>query len=256
MTSREKPLAGKTALITGAGQNIGRGIALLFAQSGANVVVNGRHNREAVESVAREVRERGVEAMPVLADIGDPEAVQDMVDQAVQRFGAVDILVANAAIRPHEAFLKITPAEWNRVLNNNLSSAFYLARAAVPGMQARKWGRIIHISGHDGFVGRANRAHNVTCKAGIFALSKAIAVEFGPDGITANTVSPGMINTTRDPRNYPDYEARAQKRLQVIPVRRRGTVEDIAEACLYLASDAGGFVTGQVIHVNGGEDMF
>ncbi|MBI4081704.1 MAG: SDR family oxidoreductase [Candidatus Lambdaproteobacteria bacterium] len=256
MTNREKPLAGKTALVTGSGQNIGKGIALRFAAAGANVVINGLRNRESIEQVAKEARALGVGAMAVLADIGDPGAVQRMVDQACQEFGTVDIAVSNAAQRPHQAFLEISPAEWNRVLNNNLSSSFYLARAALPGMRTKHWGRIIHISGHDGFSGRANRAHNVTCKAGLFALSKAIAIEFGPDGITANTVSPGMIHTTRDPKNYPDYEQRAQQRLQVIPVRRRGTVEDIAEACLYLASEAAGFVTGQVLHVNGGEDMY
>ncbi len=253
---RERPLEGKTALISGSGQNIGRGIALTFARAGANIVVNGRRNRESIEAVAQEVRDLGRRAIAVLADMGDPDAVQTMVDQAVAEFGAVDISIANAAVRPHQAFLDISVEDWNWVLNNNLSSAFYLARAVIPGMQGRKWGRIIHISGHDGWVGRANRAHNVACKAAIHALSKALGIEFGPDGITCNTISPGMIHTTRDPKNYPDYEARAQRRLQVIPVRRRGTVEDIGEACLYLASDAGGFVTGQVLHVNGGEDMF
>jgi 3-oxoacyl-[acyl-carrier protein] reductase len=252
MKDRNKPLQGRTALITGSGQNIGRAIALLFASSGANVVINGHQNREAIEKVAQEARDLGSQAIAVMADIGDPDAVQRMVDVSIDTFGAVDILVANAAIRPRQAFLDISIEDWQRVINTNLSSAFYLARATLPGMKAKQWGRIIHISGYDGFVGAAYRAHNVTCKGGIHALSKAIAMEFGPDGITANTVSPGTIDTHRIAEDYPNLEAKYQQLKNIIPVRRLGTTEDIAEACLYLASDVSSFVTGQVIHVNGG----
>jgi NAD(P)-dependent dehydrogenase (short-subunit alcohol dehydrogenase family) len=121
-------------------------------------------------------------------------------------------------------------------------------------MQARGWGRIIHISGRDGFAVIPNRAHNVTCKAGVFALSKAIAVEFGAFGITANTVAPGIIDTTRDLTQYPHFRDGYGDRIQQIPVRRIGHVDEIAETCTYLAG--AGFVTGQVLHVNGGDGLF
>jgi 3-oxoacyl-[acyl-carrier protein] reductase len=123
-------------------------------------------------------------------------------------------------------------------------------------MKKRSWGRIIHISGRDGFSPKTNRAHNVTAKAGTFALAKAIAVEFGEFGITANAVAPGIIETTRDPVHYPNFEVEYEKRRQALPLRRLGRVEDIADTCLFLTSESGGFITGQIIHANGGEFMF
>lgn len=249
----KRPLQGRTALVTGSGQNIGRGIILALARAGANVVVNGHRNASAIEAVATEAREHGVEALAIIADVGDPLAVDAMVGQATERFGSVDIAVSNVGVRHHQPFLEISVDDWRSILNSNLNSAFYLARAVLPAMAARKWGRVIHISGRDGFFPKTNRAHNVTCKAGLVALAKAIAVEFGPLGITANAIAPGIIETTRDPRHYPDFEREYEKRRQAMPVRRLGRVEDIADACLYLCSEAGGFVTGQVLHVNGGE---
>jgi 3-oxoacyl-[acyl-carrier protein] reductase len=249
-----RPLEGRTALVTGSGQNIGRAIALAFARDGANVVVNGHRNAAAIESVAEEARALGVKAIAVLADVGDPVAVQNMVDRAAEACGSVDIVVSNVSTRLHTKFLDITIEEWQRILNSNLSASFYLARAALPLMQQRGWGRIIHISGRDGFAVIPNRAHNVTCKAGVFALSKAIAVEFGQFGITANTVAPGIIDTTRDLTQYPHFRDGYGERIKDIPVRRVGHVDDIAAACTYLAG--AGFVTGQVLHVNGGDGLF
>jgi 3-oxoacyl-[acyl-carrier protein] reductase len=249
-----RPFDGRTALVTGSGQNIGRAIALAFARDGANVVINGHRNFAAIERVAEEARGLGVQAMAVLADVGDPAAVQAMVDRAVEAYGGVDIAVSNVSTRLHTKFLDISIEEWQRILNSNLSASFYLARAVLPAMQARGWGRIIHISGRDGFAVIPNRAHNVTCKAGVFALSKAIAVEFGQFGITANTVAPGIIDTTRDLTQYPHFREGYGDRVLEIPVRRVGHVDEIAAACTYLAN--AGFVTGQVLHVNGGDALF
>ena len=249
-----KPFAGRTAIVTGSGQNIGRAIALAYARGGANVVINGHRNQGAIEAVAEEARALGVEALAILADVGDPAAVQAMVDRAAETFGSVDIAVSNVSTRLHTKFLDISIEEWQRIINSNLSASFYLARAVLPLMKARNWGRVIHISGRDGFAVIPNRAHNVTCKAGVFALSKAIAVEFGPFGITANTVAPGVIDTTRDLTQYPHFKAGYGERIKEIPVRRVGTVEEIADACTYLAG--AGFLTGQVIHVNGGDGLF
>jgi 3-oxoacyl-[acyl-carrier protein] reductase len=246
-------LAGRTAIVTGSGQNIGRGVALALARAGANVVLNGHRNVDALEAVAAEVRALGATPLVAVADVGDPDAVAHMVKRAQDTFGSVDIAVSNVGVRHHQPFLDIGIEEWRSVLNTNLNAAFYLARAVLPGMVKRHWGRIIHMSGRDGFFPKANRAHNVTCKAGVFALAKALAIEFGPSGITANTIAPGIIETTRDPAHYPDFEREYEARRQAMPVRRLGRVEDIGEACVYLCSEAGGFVTGQVLHVNGGE---
>jgi NAD(P)-dependent dehydrogenase (short-subunit alcohol dehydrogenase family) len=250
-----KPFAGRTALITGSGQNIGRAIALAFARLGANVVVNGHRNQAAIDAVAAEVRALGANALAVLADVADPAAVQLMVDQATAAFGKVDISVSNASLRLHTPFLDISLEEWQRIINSNLNASFYLARSVIPGMKQHGWGRIIHISGRDGFMPIPNRVHNITCKAGVYAMAKALAIEFGQFGITANTVSPGLIDTTRDWSQYPQFRDGYGERVKEIPVRRVGHVDEIAAACTYLASDAAGFVTGQVLHVNGGDVM-
>jgi NAD(P)-dependent dehydrogenase (short-subunit alcohol dehydrogenase family) len=178
-----------------------------------------------------------------------------MVEAAVAAFGSADIAVSNVGIRRMQPFLEITPDDWDEVLASNLTPAFYLARNVVPHMRERKWGRIVLISGFDGFWGQVTqRAHNITCKAGLHGLAKALAREFGADGITANTVAPGAIDTVRDWSQY-----RHQPREQIareIPLGRFGRVDEVAAACTYLASDGGGFVSGQVIHVNGGHYMY
>jgi len=250
-----KPLAGKTAIVTGSGQNIGKAIALHFARAGAHVVVNGHRNQAAIDNVVKEIEALGSAGLACLADVADPRAVADMVKKAEDRFGRVDIAVSNVSVRRHQAFFDITLEDWDATLKSNLSAAFYMARAVLPGMQKAKWGRIIHISGEDGFQGHiSHRAHNMVCKAGVHSLSKAIGVEFAADGITANTVSPGSIETARDWSQYPKNWR--EMRLSQIPMRKIGRVDDIAMACVYLAGDSGSFISGQVIHVNGGQFMY
>jgi 3-oxoacyl-[acyl-carrier protein] reductase len=250
-----KPLTGRTAIVTGSGRNLGRGIALGFAQAGANVVLNGHGDLAALESVAKEIEAFGAQAMCVLADVSQPQQVMQMAEATLQRFGSIDIAVSNVGLRPRQPLLEISVADWHRVIETNLGAAFYLARAVLPAMKQKRWGRIIHISGHDGFMPIAKRAHNVAAKAGLHALAKAIAVEFGEFGITANTIAPYMMDTVRDEKNYPDYKARFAAATQTLPLRRLGTAEDVAQACLYLASE-NSYVTGQVIHLNGGESMY
>ena len=248
-------LAGRAAIVTGSGQNIGRAIACMMAGAGAKVVVNGHQSRDHVDSVVAEIRAAGGEALAAMADVGEPAEVERMVAEAERAFGAVDITVSNVSVRHKQAFLDISIEDWKSVLDSNLNASFYLARATLPKMKARSWGRIIHISGVDGFTGHiANRAHNVVCKAGVHALSKAIALEFGPFGITANTVAPGIVDTERDWSQYPK-NLQELDRAQ-IPVRRFASTDEIAAACLYLTSDLAASVTGQVIHVNGGQHMF
>jgi NAD(P)-dependent dehydrogenase (short-subunit alcohol dehydrogenase family) len=250
-----RPLAGRTALVTGSGRNIGRAIAVSLAAQGANVVVNGHSDRAAVDGVVEEIRAAGGQATGLMADVGDDAQVAALVRGAAEHFGALDIVVSNVGIRRKQPFLDITPAQWDEVLRTNLSAAFYLARHAIPLMRARHWGRIVLVSGFDGFWGQVTeRAHNITAKAGLHGLAMALAREFGPDGITANTVAPGTIDTVRDWSQY-THQQREQLERE-IPLGRYGKVDEVAAACDLLCSERGGFISGQVIHVNGGHYMY
>lgn len=247
--------AGRTAIVTGSGRNIGRAIALALAARGAAVVVNGHRDAQAVDAVVREIERSGGRALGVMADVSQHEQVAELVRKAVAHFGSADIAVSNVAMRRKQPFLGISLADWDEVLATNLSAAFYMARNVIPHMRSRRWGRIIHISGFDGFWGQVTeRAHNITCKAGLHGLTKALAREFGPEGITVNSVVPGAIDTERD---WSQYSHQPRERLEgEIPIGRLGKVEEVAAACLFLCAETGGFTSGQAIHVNGGHYMY
>ncbi len=249
-------LKGKTALITGASRNIGRAIALAFAAEGADLALNTRVNREELEAVAAECRKAGVRALPLLADIADAAAVAAMVAQAVTELGAIDVLVCNAAVRPHKALTETSLDDWHRVLAVNLHSAFYLARAVVPAMKERGRGSIIALGGMSSVTGRPNTVAVTTAKTGLLGLVRALAAELGPFGIRANMVVPGFIDTERRYAEwYPEWRQAppgAPTQLKEIPLGRLGRPEEIAEACLFLASDASAYVTGDTIRVMGG----
>jgi 3-oxoacyl-[acyl-carrier protein] reductase len=250
-----RPLAGRTAIVTGSGRNIGRAIALSLASQGANVVVNGHRDRGAVDGVVEEIGKSGGQAIGIMADVSDDEQVAALVQGAASRFGAVDIVVSNVGIRRKQPFLEITPHQWDEVLRTNLTPAYFLARHAIPLMQPRRWGRIVLISGFDGFWGQVTeRAHNITAKAGLHGLAMALAREFGPHGITVNTVAPGAIDTVRDWSQY-THQQREQIEREV-PLGRYGKTDEVAAACDLLCSERGGFISGQVIHVNGGHYMY
>lgn len=255
MAQRSAPFAGRTAIVTGSGRNIGRAIALALAEGGARVVVNGHRDQEAVDRVVREIGESGGHALGVMADVSSHDQVAGLVSKTVAAFGSIDIAISNVAIRPKQAFLDISLADWDAVLATNLSAAFYLARNAIPHMRARRWGRIIHIAGFDGFWAQiTDRAHNITAKAGMHGLAKALAREFGADGITANTVVPGAIDTVRD---WSQYSHQDKAKLEAeIPGGRYGKTEEVAAACAFLCAETGAFVSGQAIHVNGGHYMY
>jgi NAD(P)-dependent dehydrogenase (short-subunit alcohol dehydrogenase family) len=249
------PLAGRTALVTGSGRNIGRAIALSLAAQGAQVVVNGHSDRAAVDGVVDEIRALGGKALGVMADVSVDTEVARLVHAGAEHFGSMDIVVSNVGIRRKQPYLEITPEQWDEVMRVNLSAAFFLTRHAIPLMQPRRWGRIVLISGFDGFWGQVtHRAHNITAKAGLHGLSMALAREFGVDGITANTVAPGAIDTVRDWSQY-THQQREQLEKE-IPLGRYGTTDELAAACDLLCCDRGGFISGQVIHVNGGHYMY
>ncbi|MHB8190918.1 MAG: SDR family NAD(P)-dependent oxidoreductase [Ferrimicrobium sp.] len=241
----------EVALVTGAGRNIGRAIALDFAQAGLKIAVNNRSNLGEGDKVVSEIRSIGGEAVLVQGDVSDPEAVALMVRQTEETLGPVDVLVNNAAVRPHTSFVDMTLEEWNWVVGVGLTGAFLLSKAVVPGMIAKGGGCIINISGRDGFVGRAARAHGSAVKAGLHGFTKAIAKELGPLGIRVNTVVPSLIDTTRPAEWYPNWEEEMHR--EDIPLGHMGRSEDIARACTYLLE--AGYVTGQALHVNGGVIM-
>ena len=245
----------RSAIVTGSGRNIGRAIALALAAQGVSVVVNGHRDRAAVDSVVKDIADAGGRALPFMADVSKHDEVAAMVRACAEAFGSVDIVVSNVGIRRLQPFLEIGLEDWDAVLATNLTPAFYLARNAIPFMQKRKWGRIILVSGFDAFWGQVTqRAHSIAAKSGLHGLAKALAREFGPDGITANTLAPGAIDTARD---WSQYKHQPKEKIAAeIPLGRFGDVREVAAACSFLASEGGGFTSGQVIHVNGGHYMY
>lgn len=246
-------LEGRTVLVTGAGRNIGRACALEFARVGANVVVNTRSNVDEANAVVAEAEALGARAVAAIGDVGSPDDVDHIVDTAHEAFGPVDIYVSCAAVRHRQTLLEISHEDWDRILKTNLTASFYLAQRIVPDMIAKGWGRIMHISGHDGFRG-GNRPHNVAAKLGMHGLTKSMALELGPHGITVNTVVAGSFNTTRDPKHYPDWSVESRSKNN--PLGRIGDPTELAWMCLFLASPRSGYMTGQAFHVNGGENMY
>ncbi len=246
----DKTLSGHTALVTGASRNIGRAIALGFAEAGANVVVNSLQDRGAAEAVADEIKAKGGQAIVAVADIVDPDQVRAMVEAGRQAFGKVDIMVANASMRGQIDFLDMDHATFRRVVDISIDGTFHLAQATLPMMIEAGWGRIVTIGGISWHTGFKRRAHNLTGKSGLTGLTRALAVEFADRGITANVVAPGLVDTVR-PASAGTRPARANQPL----VGRAATVEEIASAVLFLCQPMQASMTGQVLHVNGGDHL-
>jgi NAD(P)-dependent dehydrogenase (short-subunit alcohol dehydrogenase family) len=242
-------LDGKVALITGSGRNIGRATALRLADEGAHVIVNARGNQSEADAVAEEARARGVKALAILADVSRPDQVEAMVARALDEFGKIDILINNAAIRPHKPFQEATLQDWETVRGVVLDGALYCTRAVIDSMVANQYGRILFFMGEGAFGGGSGRAHVSAAKYGLIGLARGLAAEFAPNNIRVNIVSPGSIDTSRaNPEWYHGQVPNAAG----IPLGRQGKVEEIAATCLFLISDESGFITGQTIHVNGG----
>jgi len=243
-----KDIAGKVAVVTGAGRNIGRAIALTLADGGAFVLVNARSNRAEAESVAREIEAAGGKAAVHLGDVADPKAVQAMADAAVKHFGRIDILVNNAALRREKSFAEMDYAEWREILDVTLDGTFHCVKACLPALQKSGQGTIVNIGGLSAHSGAKNRAHVVTAKAGIVGLTRALANDLAADGITVNCVVPGLIGTPR-PKDKPEP---AHHLTHNTITGARGKPEDVAAMVRFLCGPAARYITGQAIHANGG----
>ncbi len=242
------PLTGQVAIITGCGGGIGRAIALKLASLGANIVVNDVVE-EAAEKVAEEVRAAGREAMVSTASVTDADAVGQMVEAALDKWQRLDILVNNAGITRDNLLLRMKDEQWDAVLDVNLKGAFICTRAALRPMVRARYGRIINIASIVGATGNAGQANYAASKGGLIAFTKSVAQEVAARGITCNAVAPGVVDTPMF-RALPEDTQREW--ISRIPVGRAGMPEDVAEAVAFLASPAAEYITGQVLHVNGG----
>jgi 3-oxoacyl-[acyl-carrier protein] reductase len=241
-------LAGRVAIVTGAGRNIGRAIALALAEAGAAVAVNGRASRAEVDAVVAEIESRGGKALAVMADVSDEAAVQRMAAAAVERLGRIDILVNNAAIRPEKPFESVSLADWRAVHSVILEGAFLTVKAALPHLKASGSGAIVNIGGMSAHSGAKDRAHVLAAKSGLIGFTKGLANDLAADGITANCVVPGIIDTVRAPGTKRPQHHQSSKTL----VGHFGSPQDIAAAVRFLAGPGARYITGQSLHVNGG----
>lgn len=243
--------ARKTAFISGSARNIGRAIALRLARDGFNIVVNGSRDRAACDLVVSEVRQAGVDAIVAMGNVGSSADVRAMASEVLDKFGRVDVLVNNAAIRPRKSLLEMSDEDWDQVISVDLNGAFYLSRAFLPKMVDAGWGRIINMAGMNAIHGYAGRAPVSAAKHGVWGLTKALGKEFAPAGITVNVISPGPIRPEDADSEHAEH---IRSQLSRIPVGRLGEASDIAAMVSLLCSDEGGFVCSQMIAVNGGAE--
>ena len=238
------------ALVTGAGRNIGREIALGLARSGFAVAVNVRSSADEGQAVVDEIHATGGHALLCVADVGDHDDVARMVGRITEQFGRLDVLVNNAAIRREADLAALTAQDWHDTLRVVLDGAFFCTQAALPWLKAAPAAAIVNIGGLTAHTGNAERVHVVTAKAGLVGLTRALAHDLAADGVTVNCVAPGMIDTVRKASSasaQPKHHATHQTLLG-----RRGTAQEVAASVVFLAGPEARFITGQVLHVNGG----
>lgn len=245
-------LAGKVALVTGASGGIGQACAQAFAREGADVALVAGRNLALAEEAARKVEDMGRQAMVLACDVSSPEAVEQVCDRVWERFSRVDVLVNNAGIRRDNFLIRMTDEEWDDVLRVNLRGVFNFTRAVGRRMFRQRSGRIINISSVAGVMGNAGQANYSAAKAGVIGLTKAAARELAMRGVTVNAVAPGLIDAGMTTSLKEDVKA---KLLAGVPLGRLGTADEVAAACVFLASDEAGYITGQVLCVDGGMAM-
>lgn len=240
-------LKNKTAIVTGAGQGIGKGIALSLAKQGCNIVVSDI-NQETCDQVAQEVKKLNVESLAIKCDVANKSEVENLINKTAEKFSQVDILINNAGIFPFVPFEKMTEFDWDKVLNVNLKSIFLTSQAAFKKMP--EGGKIINISSIAAFVGFEGLVHYCASKGGVNSMIRALALELAPKKINVNAVAPGAIETPGATKALTE-EVKKQT-ISMIPQKRMGTPEDIANAVVFLASDNANYITGQTIIVDGG----
>ena len=242
-SGRTRELQGKVALVTGAGRNIGRAIALSLADAGASVVVNARNSKDEVQTVCGGIEASGGQALALLADVTDEKAVERMIEATVKRFGRLDILVNNAALRAVEPVESIDLKRWREVTGVILDGAWNCAHAALDALKKSGAGAIVNIGGLSAHTGAAGRPHVVSAKEGLVGLTRALAHDLAPHNVTVNCVVPGMIETVRTSPSAHHREP---------PLGRRGKPEEVAAAVRFLAGPGARYITGTVLHVSGG----
>ena len=246
-------LRGKIALVTGAQQGIGRGIALAFAREGADIAVNYLDDRVEAEKVMREVRATGQRAVLVQADVARPTDAQTMVAQVLSELGGLDVLVNNAGVYPRVPFLEMRESDWDHVVDVNLKGGFFCAQAAARAMVAAgRRGSIINMASQ-AVRGAVRGVHYSASKGGVVAMTRATALELAPHGIRVNAIAPGLTDTAQ-PR-YGNNEAELAAMASAVPLGRMAQPDDIAAVAVFLASDDARHITGQTVHVNGGSYM-
>ena len=244
-------LAGQVALVTGGAKNIGRAISIALAAAGAAVAVNTLRSREDAAAVVHQIRAAGGDAEVFTADIADAAAVRAMGEGVMKRFGKIDILVLNASQRREVLFKDMTFEDWRNTMSITLDGSFHCIKACLPSMLAKRGGNIVTLGGDAVLLGGNRKSHNTTAKNGLVGLTRALAKELAEEGIRVNCVSPGSINTTR-----PAHRSVREDPKGKIPLGRRGEPEEIAAVVRFLCGPGGGFITGQTIHVNGGDLIF
>src|SRR5580698_2728896 len=241
-------LDGRVALVTGASQGIGHACALALARQGATVAVAARNQQKLDELVAT-ITASGGKAAAFVMDVADEDQVKAAIKSAIAQFGKIDILVNNAGITRDQLVMRMKRADWDAVLNTNLTSAYLCTQQAIPSMLKQRWGRIVNITSVFGQMGQAGQANYASSKAGLIGLTMAIAREVGSRNITCNAVAPGFIETAMTSALGEDFKEMAVKN---IPLGRVGTPDDVASAVSFLASDEASYITGHVLNVNGG----
>lgn len=242
-------LHGKTALITGASRGIGRAIALLFAEHGCDIAFTYHSSDEAAQSLCLLLQEKGVRTLSIKSNAADYDAAHQVVQQVIEHFAQIDILVCNAGITRDTLLMRMTEQQWDEVIHSNLKSVFNYCHAVTPQMMRQRSGNIIALSSVVGINGNAGQVNYAASKAGIIGLIKSLSKELGSRNIRANAIAPGFIQTDM---TLALPEAAREDMVKMIPIRRAGEAEEVAKVALFLASDLASYVSGQVISVNGG----